>query len=201
MTTITLKKSLLGLLAMIFTLVLNAQKTYLKITKSNEANDYVMYPPGTKFELKTKEGYLIFKNSDDPGVIEIKETYTLYVYPDWKDDADVFELTEGKVEKVLTSSYSETNHGTYTSNGVTANYNVTDSEEFEGEKNLEFKLSNGLTFIYEDKKYRAFLSESDNYVRIKGRYIISCELGTLKISFNEKTGKTWWVFENNNDKN
>lgn len=174
-----------------------SQKIYLKITKSAKANDYEMYPPGTKFELKNEHGYIVFKNSDEPGMIEINEDYTLYVYPSWKEEADVFKLEEGKVEKVLTYSYSEKDTKDYSikSNGVSADYTVSDSKEREGKKNLEFKLSNGITFIYEDDKYRAFLNEEHNYIRIKGKYLIPTELGTLKISFNPNNGVVWWVFE------
>lgn len=180
-----------------------SQKTYLKITKSNKANDFEMYPPGTKFELKTKEGYIVFKNSDDPGLMEIDGNYTLYVYPDWKDDADVFKLSEGKVEKLLTSSYSEAENKSHSieSNGVTADYTVSDSKERKGKKNLEFKLSNGITFIYEDDKYRAYLNEEHNYIRIKGKYVIKSKIGTLKLSFNPSNGAVWWVFDKNQKQN
>ncbi len=178
-----------------------AQKTYLKITKSDKANDYEMYPPGTKFELKNKHGYILFKNSDEPGIIEIEEDYTLYVYPSWKDDADVFKLTEGKVEKILTSNYSKTELEKHSikSNAVSAIYTVSDSRQREGKKNLEFKLSNGITFKYEDGKYRAYLNEEENYLNIESKYLIESELGTLKLSFNASTGVVWWVFESVED--
>ncbi|WP_299123818.1 hypothetical protein [uncultured Winogradskyella sp.] len=174
-----------------------SQKTYLKITKSKKANDYEMYPPGTKFELKNEQGYIVFKNSDQPGIIEIDEDYTLYIYPTWKEDADIFELTEGKVEKILADSYSEEDSDDHSikSNGISANYTVSDSKEREGKKNLEFKLSNGITFIYEDDKYRAYLNEKHNYIRIEGKYLIQSEIGTLKVSFNPNNGVVWWVFE------
>lgn len=178
-------------------LISYSQRTFLKITQSENANDVVMYPPGTKFELKTKEGYIVFKNSDDPGTLNIDDEYTLYVYPSWKDDVDVFKLTEGKVEKVLTSTYIEDENTSRSieSNGVTAHFTVSDSKERKGKKNLEFKLSNGITFIYEDDKYRAYLNEEHNYIRIKGTYVIETELGTLKLSFNPSNGMVWWIFE------
>lgn len=174
-----------------------SQNTYLKITKSDKANDYEMYPPGTKFELKNAHGYIIFKNSDEPGIIEIDEDYTLYVYPSWKNDADVFKLTDGKVEKILTSGYSKTQLKEYSikSNGVSAEYTVKDSEALEGKKNLKFKLSNGITFEYNDGKYRAYLNEEENYINIDGNYLVESDSGILKLSFNPNTGVVWWVFE------
>ena len=194
---ITMKKLVLLILVCLIFGSTYAQKTYLKITTKDETLNTIMYPPGTKFELKTEHGYLIFKNSDDPGLVEINEKHTLFVYPSWKDDADVFELTNGTVEKVLTPTYTESKDEkyNYSSNGVTAISTVTDSKERKGKKNLNFKLSNGITFIYEDDKYRAYLNKPDNYIRIKGKYVIETEIGTLKLSFNPSNGVVWWIFE------
>ena len=174
-----------------------AQKTYLKVTKSNNKHDYELYPPGTKFELKTKHGYIIFKNSDDPGSIEITEKHTLYVYPSWKDEPTVYILTEGRVEKLLTHKFSDSDGNMdakgASSNGVTARSKVTDSETLEGQKNLEFTLSNGITFAYTDGVYSAALDEK--ILTIKHKYLVYSDLGILKLSFNTTTGKVWWVFE------
>ncbi|GGI57966.1 hypothetical protein [Winogradskyella haliclonae] len=174
-----------------------AQKTYLKVTKSNEPNDYVMYPPGTKFELKTKEGYIVFKNSDDPGSIDIEEKYILYVYPNWKDEAEILELTEGKVEKLLTYKFRDSRKTSDVkrihNHGVTASSNVTNSKTIEDKKNLEFVLSNGIKFTYKDGVYNATLNEEK--LAIKYNYIIYSDLGTLKLSFNSNNGKVWWIFE------
>ena len=187
-------------LTLLFTMIGNAQKTYLKITNSEIGENVIMYPPGTEFELKTKEGYIIFKNSSDPGLIEITEKHTLYVYPSWKDSADVFVLTDGKVEKVLTSSYRDTHKDKDTdkimNNGVTASSKVTDSETLEGKKNIEFKLSNGITFNYTDGLYSATLGEKN--LTIKHKYIVYSDIGILKLSFNPSNGVVWWVFEDYN---
>ncbi|TBN04814.1 hypothetical protein EYD45_06015 [Hyunsoonleella flava] len=176
-----------------------SQKTYLKITKSEQTNDYTMYPPGTKFELKNKHGYIVFKNSDTPGAILINENYTLYVYPSWKNSPDKFKLSEGKVEKLLTSHFSKSKvkkHLTI-SNGVTAEYTIHKSDKKPNKKNLKFKLSNGITFEYYDDKYYAYLNKKENYLQIKKQYIIESEIGTLKLSFNPNSGIVWWVFEEN----
>jgi hypothetical protein len=175
----------------------NAQKTYLKITNSEIGEDVIMYPPGTEFELKTKEGYIIFKNSGDEGVIDITEKHTLYVYPSWKDSTDVFVLTDGKVEKVLTSTYQDSHEHSDTNklknNGITASSKVTDSKTLEGKKNIEFKLSNGITFNYTDGLYSATLG--DKNLTVKNKYLIYSDLGILKLSFNPSNGEVWWVFE------
>jgi len=174
-----------------------SQTTYLKITKSNEANDYEMYPPGTKFELKNEQGYIVFKNSDDPGEINIDGDYTLYVYPSWKNTADIIKLKKGRLEKVLKKTYTMPIHqyNTIQSNGVTASFKVTDSEVLKGKKNLYFELSNGITFKYIDGKYNAYLNEDGNYLNIVNKYLVKSKMGTLKLSFNPINGETWWVFE------
>ena len=177
-----------------------SQKTYLKIVKGPSLNDVIMYPPGTAFELKNKHGYIVFKNSDTPGILDIKEEHTLYVFPDWKDEVDVFKLAEGRLEKILTKNYGKLSQPNYHlnqyENQVKAKFTVSDSRNIEGEKNLDFKLNNGIAFEYFDGKFRAYLTSEDNYLHIEGKYIIESELGILKISFNPKNGRTWWVFEN-----
>lgn len=185
------------IVCLLITFIGHTQKTYLKITKSNEINNYEMYPPGTKFELKNKHGYIVFKNSDEPGKIDIDDTYILYVYPNWKKEADIFRLTEGFLEKIPTNDYSmsATKSQSIKSNGATAEYVVRHSNNLEGQKNLEFKLSNGITFEYFDGNYRAYFKEKENYLHIEGKYLIESDLGTLKLSYNSNSGVVWWVFE------
>ena len=184
-------------LCLFMTLIGYSQTTYLKISKSDKNNDYEMYPPGTKFELKNEHGYIVFKNSDDPGEIDIDGDYTLYVYPSWKKTPDVIKLKEGRLEKVLKKTYTIPIHeyNTIESNGVTANFKVTDSEDFKGKKNLYFELSNGITFRYSDGKYNAYLNDEENYLNIVNKYLVESKMGTLKLSFNPNNGETWWIFE------
>ena len=174
---------------------LNAQKTYLKIYKDNSSDNVIMYPPGTKFELRNPQNYIILKNNETPSVHKINGDYTLTVYPNYKKDKDVYKLTKGKVELALTKDFGKRQNKfiRIDKNAITAHKKVTDSEVYEGEKNLEFELSNGITFSYKDGKYYAKLK--DDYLNIKHKYIIESKLGTLKLSFNSSTGTLWWYFE------
>lgn len=184
-------------IALVISMPVSAQKTYLKITKSNKVYDYVMYPPGTKFELKNAHGYIVFKNSENPGALDITEDHTLYVFPSWKKEADVFKLTEGRVEKILTSQFARSGHikKSIAVNGVTAEYTTSDSKTMEDKKNLIFKLSNGITFEYNNGKYKAYLNKEENYLHIEGKYLIESDFGILKLSFNPSNGIVWWIFE------
>lgn len=173
-----------------------SQNTYLKISEDNKAS--VSYPPGSKFELKNKHGYIILKESDTPLVFKINETYTLDVFPTYKLKKDIYKLSDGKIELVSVAKYMnhlENGKAKSTSHGVTGEKIITNSKTMKGFKNIVFKLSNGITFQYTDGKYNAFLVEEGHYLHIEGKYLIKSKLGTLKLSFNPKNAETWWVFE------
>ncbi|MBC2845828.1 hypothetical protein [Winogradskyella flava] len=78
------------------------------------------------------------------------------------------------------------------SNEVKAEIVITDSETIKGYKNLEFKLSNGMSFTYEDGNYKA--GYNNRSLDVKGKYSITSEVGTLSIAFNADDGSIWWVF-------
>lgn len=177
-----------------------SQKTYLAIYQDDLKESVIMYPPGTEFELRNEHNYIILKYSETPRVFEMDGKYTLIVKPDYKDEPDVFEFDNaGQIELSETIRYGQSDSNKYESssgyNGVTAEKILTDSKTTDGSKNLEFKLSNGIIFRYIDGIYNAILN--GDYLDIKGKYMIASDLGTLKLSFNPKTGTVWWVFENN----
>lgn len=174
-----------------------AQKTYLKIQKGPSERSVVMYPPGTEFELRNEHGYIVMKNSDTPYSLEIKSRHKLTVSPNYKNEKDIFILTEGKVEKVLTARFMAKESRMETlfidDRNVTAHKKVTESNLRKGYKNLEFELSNGISFTYKDGKYSAMFRNAK--IEITGKYLINTEIGILKLSFDPKTGVVWWVFE------
>jgi len=188
-------KQILTFILLIFLTTTFAQNTYLKITQKDTLS--ISYPPETKFELKNKHGYIILKNNNTPRIFKIEENYTLLVYPSYKSEIDVFELTTGKIELIKAKYYKKGkfNLVTYQSNNETAEFTISDSESIKNSKNLHFKLSNGMTFKYTDGKYNAYLNTEENYLNIEGKYYIESKLGVLKISFNPNNGEIWWVFE------
>ncbi len=172
-----------------------AQKTYLKIHKGTDAKDVIMYPPGTIFELKNEHHYVVMRYSETPRTYLIDGKYKLVVHPTYKKQKDIYYLDSGKVELALTANFGKTNsiQDNYASNGITAEVDITDSNENKGYKNLVFKLSNGIVFNYSDGKYNASLNGM--YLDIKHKYIIASELGELRLSFSPKNGEVWWVFK------
>lgn len=190
-------KTFVTSLILMVSLINNAQNTYIKFKVDDKESKYIMYPPGTKFEVKTKEGYIQMKNSENPYKLYIEsEGFRLYVYPTYKSEKDVYHLEKGaSLELVLTKHFkdNDSNNLNYNHNSLTGLKKITDSKSLESKKNLYFKLSNGIEFSYVDGKYNATLN--NKYLDIKGKYVINSKLGTLKISFNPNNGETWWVFE------
>ncbi len=78
-------------------------------------------------------------------------------------------------------------------NDVKAEIHISDSETLKGYKNLEFKLSNGMSFNYEDGNYKA--GYKNKILDVKGKYSITSEVGTLSLAFNADDGSIWWVFK------
>lgn len=173
---------------------MNAQKTYVKITKDNKV---IYYPPGTQFDLKNPHGYIILKYSETPRVEEIDGDYKMIISPNWKEGKDIIKLSEGdKVELALTKDFGkDNNQKTVLLNNtrIKVQKEVTDSKKFEGKKNLRLELDNGILFVYEDGEYYAKLD--NKYIDIQNKYVIKTKKGILRVSFNPNNGVTWWVFE------
>ena len=81
-------------------------------------------------------------------------------------------------------------------NDVKAEILITDSKTIKGYKNLEFKLSNGMSFTYEDGNYKA--GYNNRTLDVKGKYSMTTEAGTLSLAFNADDGSIWWVFRPTN---
>lgn len=190
-----MKNSIITIVFSIMSITVFAQKTYLKIYKNSALTDLIMYPPGTEFELKNEQGYILMKNSEAQRVFEIDGKYKLWVFPSFKKQPEVIYLTEGKIELALTSEFSDaSSESIKTKSGkVSAKKELIDSKKYKGKRNVIFRLSNGLVFKYMDGKYNATLGNKP--LEIEGKYIIKSKLGVLKLSFNPGTGKLWWYFE------
>lgn len=171
----------------------NAQNTYLKITSIDTTT--ISYPPHTSFELKNELGYIVFKNNHTPSIFLIDKPHVLTVFPSYKVGKDVYHLTDGKLELAEIRDYESRGTYDYVSNGVIANFIVSDSKKIKGSKNIVFTLSNGIIFNYTDGKYYAYLHNEENFLNIEGKYLVESDYGILKISFNPKNGEVWWVFD------
>ncbi len=179
----------------------SAQKTYLRIFKNGESNKVISYPPGTQFDLKNQHGYIQLKYSETPRVFEINEPFTIHVYPSYKKGKDVFQLKKGAVvELAKTPVYQEIDKITNKKDRgiLDASFTsmVTESIKYKGKKNLKFTYETHTVFQYIDGTYEAFYKGQK--VEITGKYLIPTPEGTLKISFNDESGKVWWIFEKKN---
>lgn len=186
------------LILMVYSFNSTAQSTYLKFTNT-EKKTSISYAPNTKFEVKNKHGYIQMKDADSPYQLKIDdEGYTLTVYPSYKNGKDVYTLNKGAIiERIIAEGHKTYNYSNYavSNTKVTGTKKVTKSFVKENKYNLEFELSNGITFTYKDGEYTSTLN--DKKLEIDGKYVIESKLGTLKISFNPRNGETWWVFEEN----
>lgn len=193
-----MKTLLTTVVVLIINTVIYAQPIYLKVTKSNHQLDYIMYPPGTAFKLLDNKGQTILTEASAPTKFVIKDNnYKLIVSPNYKNENDIYNLSEGKVEILATKDYGQSNSTSHIRKGlkneITAKKELTESTQMRGQKNLKFELSNGITFKYIDGKYSAMLEDED--LIIKGKYLIYSDIGVLKLSFNPSNGVLWWVFE------
>ena len=192
-------KTFVTTLIILISIVSNAQNTYLKFKVDDKESKYIMYPPGTKFKVVSKEGYIQMKNTKNPYKLEIEnEGFKLYVYPNYKTEKDVYHLEKGAyLELVLSNPYkdhkSKNSNDKNKSTNIAAKKTVTNSKNKKGRKNLVLKFTNGLSFKYTDGKIEATLNDKSIYV--EGKYVLYCKLGVVKISFNPKNGETWWVFD------
>ena len=192
-------KTLVTSLIILISIVSNAQKTYLKFKVDDKESKYIMYPPGTKFEVVSKEGYIQMKNTNNPYKLEIEhEGFKLYVYPNYKSEKDVYHLKkvaylELVLSKPINDHKSKNSNDKNNSTNIAAKKTVTNSKNRKGRKNLVLKFTNGITFKYTDGKIEATLNNKD--IHVEGKYVLHCKLGVAKISFNPKNGETWWVFD------
>ena len=196
-------KLLVTLSLLLSTAILQAQNGFLTIFPEDDLTTQVMFPPGTPFELKTKEGEIVFTDKSELGTFKIEGDHVLTVYPTWKNTTDVFQLTTGgRLElrpPLRMSSYNkdkdkhkDSGWGSF-SNGVTVEKILSPSEKFEGKQNVELRFSNGVVFTYKDGTYYAKLNGES--LEIKSKYLIYSDLGIHKVSFNPSNGKVYWVFE------
>lgn len=194
-------KKLVIILSLLLSGIAFAQPTYLMIFENDEDLSRITYPPGTSYELRNEEGDLIFNETNYSGDFKISKPHTLTIYPNWKDDPDVYELTQGKLviaktEKFFDDHKSEDKKtkSVYQSYGVTLDEKfLSDSETLEGQKNVRLIFSDEVVFDYIDGEARAY--QNGKKLNIVGKYLVYSDNGVHKISFNSRTGTTYWVFD------
>lgn len=192
-------KFIITLSVALFTMAVQAQDSFLTVINPSEWNSELMYPPGTKFELKDKAGKVLVSDKSPRGTYDVEAPATLTVNPSWRDKPDVFYLNSGSLklrEPIRISaekgSTKKQNKSSF-NHGVSVQKELFPSENYFGLKNVKLTFSNGVVFTYTDGKYKATL-EGEN-LEIKGKYLVYSKLGVHKFSFNPSSGIVYWVFE------
>ena len=183
-------KTTATILLLIISKIVLGTNPYLRIITSNED---ISYPPNTKFELYDSSNTIIASDKTLKGKFEITGNCKLVIYPYWKDSQDIYYLNSGTIRMETSDQYMQAfNKPTY-SNPVYFTKTIRKSAKSNA-YNLTLKGSNGLEFKYVDGIGIATYREKE--LKISGKYVIDCQEGTLKVSFNPQTKETWWVFQN-----
>lgn len=183
------------IISMIISISAKSQNTYLKISEDDKTS--ISYPPESKFTLTDSNGYVVLKNTSKPLLFKIDKAYKLEVFPSYKIESDVYNLTNGKIEVVSNADYlnaGKHKKGAFQSYGVSLDKtSYIDSSVKKGETNVVLEFSNGVIFKYKDGKITATLNNKE--VEVKGHYLIYSDSGVVKISYNPKNKELWWTYE------
>lgn len=175
----------------------NTLEPYLSITLEDHQN--VNYPPGTSFILQNEAGQTILNQESlgEIGSYKIVGEHSLYVFPSWKNTPDSFDIKNGKVELKKHKIYKkkkETKNSYVPSDGnMRIERKMLFASDYGNQKNVSIIFTNGITFYYRDGEVQAWLNGKE--LNIEGAYVITSELGVLKLSFNPNNGEIWYVFE------
>lgn len=185
-----------------------AQTKYLKITLSEEDQEQVNFPPGTKFELTNDEGVIVYdsESSLKKDSYEIEGEHKLVVYPSWKKKTDVFYINAGKIELIASSWKKKSNSKTALnkkkkrrydrnkySGGLSMKKTLTPSDQLANRYNATFTFSNGIVATYTDGELVAF--QGDKKLKVDNKYFIYTDSGIIRLSFRNTNGETWWVLD------
>ena len=193
--------------------------TYLKILMADESE--INYPPGTGFIAEDVDGNTVLspKELEKKEIYEVKEPITLFVFVYWKDEPDVFEMNDGTLVLGRTEkSFSNNNHtkkarkakdhysrpsdrgtvnnyGGWTgnSNGMTLHSARFFDYDEETGYDTSLQFSDGTIFYSRDGKVNAWKNGKE--LTIEGKFMIDTNKGIIKLSYNPKTKKIWWVFD------
>jgi hypothetical protein len=190
----------------------STEHTYLKIELAQKT---ISYPPGTPFLVQDKQGNTILNLYELKlvGSFEINIPITLFVFVSWRDSPDVYTLESGtlllettKIHKKTQKSppkdhFSRPSDGDYEREHEKAknhkNVYLIKKQYFSYDEatghDVSLEFSNGILFLYKDGKANAW--KDGKSLQITNKYIIQTSEGALKLSYNPKTKKIWWIFD------
>ncbi|AXG71694.1 hypothetical protein KORDIASMS9_03951 [Kordia sp. SMS9] len=217
-----MKKILITFMLAVCTLGMQASeldnRSYLKIELNEQ--EYISYPPKTDFLAKDVDGKVILNPStlEKLKVYAIEKPITLYVFPSWRDEPDVYTLKSGtlymkKTDRDYTKVAKKQKHSPsndhfsrptdgseqqkaskrMTSNGVYLVGKRFYDYDAKNGYDVSLEFSNDVVFTYKNGFVNAW--QYGEELVIENKYLVKTEQGTLKISYNPKTKKVWWVFD------
>ncbi|MEQ3656309.1 MAG: hypothetical protein ABNH00_10635 [Dokdonia sp.] len=175
---------------------------YLQIVLNDGVD--ISYPPNTGFVLQDESGSAILNPNrlKELKSYTVSKAVTLFVFPTYKSEPDVYEITSGVLYMKPAQYYKKNQQparlDTYknmSSNGISLlRKRFFDYDTKTGyDTSLEF--SNDVVFYYRDGKAEAW--QNGKTLEIEGKYLIKTTAGTLKISYNPTNKEFWYVFEKN----
>ncbi len=193
-------------------------RSYLKI-ELNE-HKHISYPPNTDFVAKDTQGTVLLnpEKLEKLKMYVVEKPITLYVFTYWNDEPDVYNLKSGTLymkktyldfSKILEKQKHKASDAH--SNGqkddskqkIATKHIVSNNVYLIGKRYFDYddtngydvrlEFSNGVVFTYENGFVKAM--QNGYELTVKNKYMVNTEKGTLKISYNPKTKKVWWVFD------
>ncbi len=181
----------------------------LLIIVFTEEDDSVLkmytYPPKSAMTLLDSNGEILEASQKTENFFETEEAKEILVYPSYTKNPIRLQ-TDGLKMQAFTSKQTARENGiryfwheqnrkrSYaSSDDLSISYKeVIPSEKNEGTKNTKVIFTNGVQFEYTDGITLATLHGEE--LKIEGKYIISLPNGFLKMSYNPKNAKIWYVF-------
>ena len=189
---------------------------YFALIKKNDQITY-NYPSNVSITLIDAEGNRRPILKDD--AFDVTGDYTVEIEVPWKDGAEIVKSDGGRLELFILPEaeqqrrnfwYETRKSEEVTYNGktyanpealdaamaakpVAVKKTITKSDLNPGTYNLSLVFSNNLIVRYDSGKISAW--QNGKTLNVKGNYLVQTLEGLLKLSFEPKTGETWWVFE------
>ncbi|MEL6809979.1 MAG: hypothetical protein AAFP76_01440 [Bacteroidota bacterium] len=183
---------------------MNAQD-YFTVVKKNDNITY-HYPESAILTLYDAEGNGRKINKGD--AVAVSGDYRVEIDVSWKDKPDVIKSEGGLLEVfVLENTWNGGSEDQRSSGFTTLNSTksrpkpvlerkeITPSEKLTGRFNALLAFSNDMVFTYRDGEVKVY--EDGVLLEVDGVYIAKGKNETLKLSYDPKKGKFWYVFEKN----
>lgn len=187
------------LIALLLTSLAFAQDYYAISTNNGAVT--INYPSNTTLEITDEKG------TREMNPVDIEErlegNFTVAVSVPWSAEKEVYNLERESISIELIDDHTDQEEKAEKVYSNPSHENPPKEIHREVVKNsknpklydLEIAFSNDLTFKITDGKAVAF--QNGATIDVKNKYLVYYAGGVMKISFDQTTGETWYVFEKN----